>query len=71
MVVMRYLNQFQLSLHKITIMTTSLYILLMSHLTFSMEEHGHAVFQLQDQKYKSTGPEKRTHLSCHGHIEII
>ena len=32
--VMRYLNQFQLSLHKIIITTTSLYILLMPHLIF-------------------------------------
>ena len=57
--VMRYLNPFQLSLHKIIIMTTSLYIFLMPHFTFSMENLG--------QRKGSHGTRKRTDLpgECH------
>ena len=68
---MSYLNQFQLSLHNNTITSTSLHIHLMPHLSFSMEKPGHAVFQPQDQKYKSMGPEKRTPLPCQGHIMTV
>ena len=43
---MRYLNQFQLSLHKIIIMYTSLHIHSMTHIIFSMENLGIEIFPL-------------------------
>ena len=38
----------------------------MPHLTFSVEKPGNVVFQPQEQKYKSTGPEKE--LICHAMV---
>ena len=66
--VMRYLNQFRLSLHKIIIMTTSLHMLSMTHLTFPMENLGHAVSKPQRQKNNSHRTRKSTHLPCESDI---
>ena len=56
--VTRYLNQFQLSLHKIIITITSLHILSTPHLTYSVENLGHVVSRPQYQKRILAGSEK-------------
>ena len=55
--VMRYLNQFQLSLQKIIIRYTSLHILLMTHLIFH-RKLGQEVFSHKARERVHVGPEK-------------
>ena len=56
--VMRYLNQFQLSLHKIIIIITSLYTLLMPHLLFSWKSLAMR-YSPQGQRKGSHGTRKK------------
>ena len=68
--VTRYLNQFQLSLHKIIIMTTFSHIHSSTHFTFSVENLGQVLSNPQDQRKCSGRTRKRTHLPCECHIMI-
>ena len=56
--VMSYLNQYQLPLHKIIIMYTSLDTLLATQFTFSTETLGHVIFPHKPRDQVIMGPEK-------------
>ena len=57
--VMRYLNQYQLPLHKNIMRYTSLHILSVMYLTFSTETLGHVIFPPQGQRSWCHGTRKR------------
>ena len=58
--VMRYLNDFQLPLHKIFTAYDSSYIFSETHLTFSTEAHGNAIFPNKFRKRIPVGTKRNS-----------
>ena len=65
-----YLNKYQLPLHNIIIMYTSLHVILVMHYTFSTETLGHVIFPHKAGDHVTKGLQtKRTHLPGEHHFK--